>query len=250
MSRTSSKSPLSPSVTGGSGINLGKSGGVDLGRKTEPSITSGGVGISTEVANIGGLSVTGGVSVDISPIDLGINYDPAENSVSIAAGAEVPGGLLGVSGGVTVDLDTGEIIGGAAGVEVAGLGVNVSNSKKGGLGVSITVQIPFTPIELELGFGFPSEEEEEKTPTSKPKPPPSGNNPQGFETSKQCFGGSFELVRSFTLPGGDGKARIFKMEESLRLGDADAEVVGWHMAKNIMMPLPTENLEKTNGVKN
>ena len=65
MSR-SSKSELSPSVTGGNGI--------DMGRKSQPSVTSGGVGISEEITNIGGVSVTGGVSVDISPIDLGITY--------------------------------------------------------------------------------------------------------------------------------------------------------------------------------
>jgi hypothetical protein len=65
--------------------------------------------------------------------------------------------------------------------------------------------------------------EEPKRPSSGPILQPSSNNPSGFETSKQCFGGSFELVRSFTAQGGDGKARIYKMEESLRLGDADAE---------------------------
>jgi hypothetical protein len=114
--------------------------------------------------------VTGGVSVDISPIQLGINYDPSENSVSVASGAEIPGGLLGVSGGVTIDLDTGEITGGSVGGEALGLGVNVSSSKDGGLGVEFTVQIPFTPIELELGFGFPPKE-----PTPAPAPSPSTN---------------------------------------------------------------------------
>jgi hypothetical protein len=139
-----------------------------MGRKTQPSVTSGGVGISREVANIGGVSVTGGVSVEVSPIDLGINYDPTENSVSVAAGAEVPGGLLGVSGGVTVDIDTGEITGGRAGVEGLGLGVNISVSKDGGLRLGITLQIPFTPIEIELGFGFPPEKPPEEEPYTTP----------------------------------------------------------------------------------
>src|SRR5919202_156816 len=114
MSRVSRKSELSPSVTRSrGGIDLGKNSGGDVvGGKASPSITSGGIGVSTEVANIGGVSVTGGVSVDISPIDLGINYDPAENSLGIAGGAEIPGGLFGVSGGVTIDLNTGEVTGG------------------------------------------------------------------------------------------------------------------------------------------
>lgn len=116
--------------------------------------------------------MTGGVSVDISPIDLGINYDPSENSLGVAGGAEIPGGLLGISGGVTVDLDTGEITGGSIGGEALGLGVNVSSSKNGGLGVEFTVQIPFTPIEFSVGFGFPPKgKEPTPTPTPTPRPP-------------------------------------------------------------------------------
>ena len=56
MSRVSQESGLSPSISGG-GINLGKDNGpdIDMGRKTEPSISSGGVGISQEITNIGGV---------------------------------------------------------------------------------------------------------------------------------------------------------------------------------------------------
>jgi hypothetical protein len=166
MSKVSRKSDLSPSITKGSnGIDLGKRD-ADMGRKSEPSITSGGLGISQEVTNIGGMSVTGGVSVDISPVNFGINVNPSENSVSIAGGAEVPGGLLGISGGLTIDTNTGEIIGGSIGGEIGGFGINVSNSEKGGLGIEFTVQIPGTPIELGLGLGFPKEPE----PTTKPPP--------------------------------------------------------------------------------
>jgi len=62
MSRVSQKSPLSPSVSGGSGgIDLGKDGGgvdIDMGGKVQPSVTTGGIGISQEVTNIGGVTVT------------------------------------------------------------------------------------------------------------------------------------------------------------------------------------------------
>jgi hypothetical protein len=68
MSRVSRKSDLSPSVTKGSnGIDLGKRD-VDMGRKSEPSVTSGGIGVTQEITNVGGMSVTGGVSVDISAL--------------------------------------------------------------------------------------------------------------------------------------------------------------------------------------
>ena len=218
MSRGSRKSELSPSATGGSNIDLGKNDGVDMGRKTEPSVTSGGLGITSEITNIGGLSVTVGGSVDVSPINLGINYDPSENSVSVASGAEIPGGLLGVFGGVTIDLNTGEVTGGSLGGEALGLGVNVSSSKNGGLGIEVTVQ--FGPIEISLGFGFPPEEK--RTPTSKPKPPPSGNNPQGFETSKQCFGGSYVLIGT-AFSFSDITDRIYPLEDALAKMDLFSE---------------------------
>jgi hypothetical protein len=125
-----------------------------MGKKSQPSITSGGIGVTQEITNVGGLSVTVGGSIDISPIDLGINYDPSNNSLGIAGGAEIPGGLLGASGGVTIDLNTGQVIGGSIGGEALGLGVNVSASKDGGLGVEFTVQIPFTPIEFSVGLGY------------------------------------------------------------------------------------------------
>ena len=118
MSRVSRKSELSPSITrGSSGIDLGKNSGVDMGRKSEPSLTSGGIGITQEITNVGGMSVSGGIEVDLTPVDFGINVNRAEGTVSIATGAEVPGGLLGVSGGIEIDLNTGEVIGGSIGGE-------------------------------------------------------------------------------------------------------------------------------------
>ena len=191
MSRVSRKSDLSPSITkGSSGIDLGKNSGVDMGQKSQPSVTSGGIGVTQEITNIGGLSVTGGVSVDIFPLNFGISADPSEGSISVGGGAEIPGGILGISGGVTIDTNTGEIIGGSIGGEVGGIGINVSNSKEGGLGVEITVQIPGTPIEISLGFGFPPKKKEE------PTPPPSTTAPinlGGFSTKFNCSGGNWEI---------------------------------------------------------
>jgi len=180
MSRASRKSGLSPSITkgSGSGIDLGKNSGVDMGQKSQPSITSGGIGVTHEVTNIGGMSVRGGVAIDLTPVNIGINIDPSENTISVATGAEVPGGLLGISGGIEIDLNTGQVIGGSIGGEVGGLGVNVSNSKEGGLGVEFTLQIPGTPIELSLGFGLPS------TPTP-PTPTPEPTTRPGVGSSAE-----------------------------------------------------------------
>jgi hypothetical protein len=101
-----------------------------MGRKSEPSLTSGGIGISQEVTNIGGMSVRGGVEVDLTPIDFGININPSEGTVSVATGVEIPGGLLGVSGGIEVDLNTGEIIGGSIGEKLAALELTFQIPKK------------------------------------------------------------------------------------------------------------------------
>ena len=174
MSRVSQKSGLSPSITKGSNaIDLGKDSGVDMGRKSQPSITSGGIGVTQEVTNVGGMSVSAGANIDITPLDFGININPSEGTVSVATGAEIPGGILGVSGGITIDTNTGEVIGGSIGGEVGGLGINISNSKKGGLGIEFTVQI-LGPIELSLGFGFPPKE---STPTPTPTPEPTLSRP-------------------------------------------------------------------------
>jgi hypothetical protein len=63
--------------------------------------------------------VSGGVSVDITPVDFGISVN--EGTVSIATGAEIPGGLLGVSGGIEIDTNTGQVVGGSLGGEIGGL---------------------------------------------------------------------------------------------------------------------------------
>ncbi|MEG4032204.1 MULTISPECIES: hypothetical protein, partial [unclassified Microcoleus] len=157
MSRVSRTSGRSPSATRGSNaINLGKdSSGPEMGRKAQPSVSSGGIGVTQEVGNIGGVSVTGGVGVEISPIGLDVSGDPSKGTVSIAGSAEIPGGLLGLSGGATIDVNTGEIRGGSIGGEIGGLGINLS-SNDGNVGVEFTLQIPFTPIELSLGLEFPA----------------------------------------------------------------------------------------------
>ena len=192
MSRVSRKSELSPSVTKApNAIDLGKNSGVDMGGKTTPSVTSGGIGVTREITNIGGLSVTGGVNVDISPLDLGISYDSSENSLGIAGGAEIPGGILGASGGVTIDLNTGQVTGGSVGAEALGIGINISNSKEGGIGVGITLQIPFTPIEFEIGFGF-SPKKSKPSPTPTPAPSPT---PAPASDSQNCGAFKWQLCR-------------------------------------------------------
>jgi hypothetical protein len=195
----SQKSGLSPSITkGSSAIDLGKNSGVDMGRKSQPSLTSGGIGITQEVTNVGGMSVSVGGKVDVTPVDFGVSINPSEGTISVATEAEIPGGLLGISGGIEVDLNTGEVIGGSIGGEVGGFGINLSNSKNGGLGVEFTYQIGL--IEFSVGFGFPPKKP--KDPTTTPTTPIESESipPEQPETKWTPPGGiDIESVRGCTL---------------------------------------------------
>jgi hypothetical protein len=167
-----------------------------MGRKAQPSITTGGIGVTSEVVSIAGMTVTGGVSVDLSPINIDISgnvdySDPSKNNISVAAGAEIPGGLLGISGGVRINTSTGAIEEVAIGGEVIGIGVNVTASKDGGAGVEVSWQIPFTPISVNLGFGFPPPKKESiSTPTPTPTPTPDSGE---IASIKTCSTGFYQL---------------------------------------------------------
>jgi hypothetical protein len=203
---------LSPSITkGSSAIDLGKNSGVDMGRKSQPSLTSGGIGVTQEVTNVGGVSVSAGANIDITPVDFGININPSEGTVLVATEAEIPGGLLGISGGIEVDLNTGEVIGGSIGGEVGGFGINLSNSKNGGVGVEFTYQIGL--IEFSVGFRYPPPPKDQKDPTTTPTPTPTPTfsfPPAQPDTKHKPPGGiSIESVRGCTL-------RIIWTEEHYR----------------------------------
>ena len=176
MSRVSGKSSLSPSASNGSSsINLGKDSGVNLGAKSQTSVSTGGIGVTREVANIGGMSVTTGVAVEILPVGFDISgnpdyKDPTNSSISIGGSAEVPGGILGVGGGITINTSTGAVEEVSIGGEVAGFGINISKSDDG-FGFGLSLQVPGTPLEINLGFGFPNDKNK-PTPTPTPAPAP------------------------------------------------------------------------------
>ena len=178
-SRASSKSsPSSAASQGSNRIDLGKDSGVDMGSKAQPSASSGGIGITQEIITIGGLQIEGGVSVDVSPLDLEISSN-GKDKISIGASAEIPGGLLGVAGGVTIDTNTGRIEGGSIGGEVAGIGVEISKTPEG-VGVGISFQIPGSPVSIQLGFEFPGKKDLTPAPTPTPSPSPVSSLPPGI----------------------------------------------------------------------
>ncbi|MEG5048657.1 hypothetical protein [Microcoleus sp. B4-C1] len=243
MSRVSSKSGLSPSATRGSNaINLGKdSSGPEMGRKTQPSVTSGGIAITQEVGNIGGVSVTGGVSVEVSPIGIDVSgdpsyVDPSKASISIAGSAELPGGFLGIGGGVNINTNTGEIIGGSIGGEIGGLGINISASNEGDGGVEFTLQIPGTPIELSLGLQSPK-----KDPLPTPTPTPTIPSPslnvgtrvpmgqlagcQALQISLSSVVGGIEYISSPQIGGGGIVDKNAYWETSTSVSDEISDIL-------------------------
>ncbi|MCY7382531.1 MAG: hypothetical protein LH628_08125 [Microcoleus sp. CAN_BIN18] len=264
-SRASSKSSLSPSVSSrSSAIDLGKNSGVDLGSKAQTSLTTGGIGVTQEVGNIGGVTVTGGVSIDISPIGLSISgrsdyEDPSKSTISIAGGAEIPGGILGVSGGLTVNTSTGQIEGGSIGGEIVGIGVGVSKSPEG-VGVEISLQIPFTPIEISLGFEFPEEDAKQPTPTPTPG---GGDDRNGFDFSDpnkwplldpNCNYGVVGLIIPYTTlcenslgwnaAGGSGTGYAFEKYSRNRLSKGDFSGLSWDISYRRWFPVVKEEQEE------
>jgi hypothetical protein len=66
--------------------------------------------------------------------------------------------------------------------------------------------------------------EEPKRPSSGPILQPSSNNPSGFETSKRCTGGSFELCKG-AYDKNVFKSRRYPIEQALKLTDVSSESI-------------------------
>lgn len=91
----------------------------------EPNLGDfGSVGFGAEILEVGDNGSIGvSVSVDVNPLNFDFNLND-DGSVTIGAGAQIPGRMLGVGGGVTVDAD-GNVIGGNASVSAGGVSVSI-----------------------------------------------------------------------------------------------------------------------------
>ncbi|HEY9865101.1 MAG TPA: hypothetical protein V6D21_13075 [Candidatus Obscuribacterales bacterium] len=117
---------------GGSGISLAKGGFTSAEKGSEGQSKSGlggSLGGSVTVADYGDVEIKGVVDIDISPLRGDISYDTSTNEVGVSGGIKIPGGVVGVGGGVGVDLDTGEITGGSVSLGIGGADVEVSISE-------------------------------------------------------------------------------------------------------------------------
>jgi hypothetical protein len=145
------------------------------------------LGITQEIIEAGGLSVTGGVSVDVSPLRVNVSgyndfENPENSTISISGNAEIPGGLLGISGGVIINTSTGKIVGGSIGQEIGGIGVSIS-IEDNNIGLSFSYQLPFSPITLSIGLGYDIGPTTPTTPTT-PTPTPTPGDEAPTPTNK------------------------------------------------------------------
>lgn len=84
-----------------------------------------GVGIDVEVSEYGSTAVDIVIDFDISPIELDFDYDPTANELSGGIELGLPGDLIGITGGMTVNTETGEITAITGGVAIAGMEVEI-----------------------------------------------------------------------------------------------------------------------------
>lgn len=103
--------------------------GLDLEKKIDVDAGTGGIGISFDVQEFeNGDKISIGYQVE-PPIQLGIDYNVSSNELGLSGGFEAPGDLIGLSGGVTIDLNSGEIVGGELGVALGGVDVSIGEGK-------------------------------------------------------------------------------------------------------------------------
>lgn len=104
-----------------------------MGKKSKDSFeksekSKGSVGLRKTLAkeDIGGgtVSVSAGLSVDVLPIDVDISLE--DDNLNIKGEVGLPGDVVSVGGGVVVDINTGEVVGGSASASVGGATVEVS----------------------------------------------------------------------------------------------------------------------------
>lgn len=151
------------------------------GRKKEriPENIETDVGLGEISVNIGivptddigsGLSVV--VGVDVNPLQVDVNMNGDVGSASIGVG--LPGDLLGLNAEISIDMDTGQRIGGGLGVEISGFDVGVNVVTHDGK-ICTTVTITY----MGVGASYThcredDEDDDEKDPPPEPDPPPKG----------------------------------------------------------------------------
>lgn len=108
----------------------GRKGKLNPSKRTKPQqskstngldVDAGGIEVSATVSEFDGTTVDVVAGFDISPLELNFDYDPTASTLSGGIEVGLPGDLIGITGGISVDFDTGEVTAITGGVAIAGL---------------------------------------------------------------------------------------------------------------------------------
>lgn len=154
-----------------------KNSGINLRKESEPTISEkpteqekSGAGLTASLGEYGDYEVKAVAEVDISPLDFDVNYDTSSNELGASGEIGLPGGIVGIGGGVTVDLDTGEVSSISGSIGLGGYDVEVSFGN-----CESTLQVTYFGLGFSLSKDTCSSDDDKKEEPSDPSNPP--NNP-------------------------------------------------------------------------
>ncbi|NEP38560.1 MAG: hypothetical protein F6K35_04540 [Okeania sp. SIO2H7] len=178
--------------------------GIDLGDDDiEADIDVGLGSVEAEVTLIddGNVQVKAVAGIDVSPATLDVNYDSVTGELAVAGQVGLPGDLAGLTGGITIDTDTGELTAITGGLAALGVGIEVEV----GVGSkSCRKAITFTFLEIGLVFIDDSckredEDKEDEGDEPEPEPEPEENYPPPGDRIPPGYTGPLcRIVRTYT----------------------------------------------------
>lgn len=178
-------------------VNLKKSGpskGTEQTEKTpfEPSV-------ELVEWDEGSKSISLVAEIDV-PLPKGnVGADIVGDTLTVGADVELPADSAGISLGIDINLQTGEITGGEVGAEYAGFGVEISKRGK-----CTAIQVTYRGV----GFSFEQcekEEEEEPPPTPTPTPEPNPRPPFNPHVPTENYDCQVLALISWNLNGKEQK---------------------------------------------
>lgn len=148
---------------------------IDVDIDTDP----GSISVSSELwNNEEGDSVSVVAGLDLVPMGIDINVNGDVGTIAVDLG--MPGDAIGVTIGGSIDLETGEVIGGQIGLAGGGLSVNVNQIRKDGE-TCTTITVTYFGIGTSYQRCRKDDDDDEKDPKKDPPPdPPKGEDDLDF----------------------------------------------------------------------
>lgn len=176
-SRNSGKSPVSDRSNKidldkeKSNIDLRKNDDINLGDKESDSDNFGEFSKEIELYNDDeGTSISGVIGVDVVPLGLNISANGDIGTVGIDIG--LPGNVIGIGGSLNINMETGEIVGGAGNIDYGGASVEIDVRKSDGE-TCTSLTITYFGVGVSYQRCKKDDEDDEKEP---PKEPPNDDD--------------------------------------------------------------------------